>query len=234
MSIPPEKTNGPPEGVKAGSNGAEPQLAARGVSAAAAGSLTMDVDEEHPPGKVMELAANCVRFVLAKLKIELDFEADTLPLLDHYVSEARSAIDQRPETLALTAHTAGAYLGEVARRRHACWWRLDPRDASAWRLEFRNVYLCFYPVQVAYAALTREDGNAACSGFELPAEDMDGLLERLEELPPVSEDEYYAPSTRLEILDIAVDALLAKRATSPYVARPYAPSDYEAGGELAP
>ena len=38
----------------------------------------MDPDEEHPPGAVMELAANCVRFVLQKTKVELDFTPDGL------------------------------------------------------------------------------------------------------------------------------------------------------------
>ena len=37
-------------------------------------------------------------------------------LVDHYVEHARSAVKGRPETLALTAHAVGAYLGEVVRR----------------------------------------------------------------------------------------------------------------------
>jgi hypothetical protein len=200
-----------------------------GVSPARDGSVVMDLDELHPPGRVIELAANCVRFVLASLKVELDFTIDTLPLLDHYIAEARTAVKDRPETLALTAHAIGAYLGEVVRRRHTCWWRLDNRDAGAWRLEFRNVLLCFYPVQVAYTALTLDEESAGFSGFEMPAGDMNALIERLAELPPVSEDEFFAPSTRLEVLDIAVDAMLAKRANDPQAVRPYAPEDYERG-----
>ena len=134
MSDPPESprsdgsSSEPPiSGIGADSSAARlgltPQgLLRSGVSPAADGSVVMDLDEAHPPGKVIELAANCVRFVLANLKVELDFTIDTLPLLDHYIAEARASIKERPESLALTAHAIGAYLGEVIRRRHTCWW----------------------------------------------------------------------------------------------------------------
>lgn len=200
------------------------------VSPAPDGSIAMDADEAHPPGKVIELAANCVRFVLAKYKVEPDFETDTLSLIDHYVTEARADLKERPEATALTAHAIGAYLGEVVRRSgHACWWRIDHADPGSWRLEFRNVYLAFYPVQVAYTALEGKEEEGTFSGFEMPDDDRDALLDRLAELPGVSEEAYFAPSTKLEVLDIAVDALLAKRAKNPDGARPYEPSDYETG-----
>ncbi len=190
--------------------------------------IVMDVDEAHPPGAVTELAANCVRFVLSKMNIELDFKHDTLSLLDHYVAEARADIKGRPEALALTAHAIGAYLGEVVRKsHHTCWWRIDHDDPGAWRLEFRTIYLAFYPVQVAYAALTKEEDEANFSGFELTPDDRSALASRLADLPSVDEDEYFAPSTRLDLLDIAVDALLAKRAQSSEMVRPFEPSDYE-------
>src|SRR5262245_40636652 len=163
-----------------------------GISPAGAHTLVTDLDEP-PPGRVLELAAACVRFVLTKYKVELDFTPDTLPMVDHYVDEARAAVVDQPATLALTAHAVGAYLGEVVRRHHACWWRIDDDDPGAWRLEFRDVLLTFYPVEVAYTALTRDDGDAAFSGFELPQRDKEALIERLEQLPAVSEDEYFAP-----------------------------------------
>ncbi len=198
-----------------------------GISPAGERSFTMDLDEVHAPGAVMELAAACVRFVLAKYKIEPDFTKETLPFVDHYLEEARAAVAERPEALALTAHAVGAYIGEVVRRSHACWWRIDRDDPGAWRLEFRNVWLSFYPVQVVYDALTRDDGDTSFGGFELTPEDRDALLERLSNLPQVSEQEYFAPSTKLEVLDIAVDALLAQRARDPDGARPYEPHDYD-------
>ncbi len=188
--------------------------------------IVMDPDEPHPPGAVMELAANCVRFVLAKFQLELDFKPNTLSLLDHYVVEARDEVKKRPEVLALTAQSVGAYLGEVVRRSHACWWRIDHDDHGAWRLEFRPIYLAFYPVQIAHSLLTMEEDESAFAGFELTEGDRDALTSRLGELPGVGEDEFFAPSTRLDVLDIAVDALLAKRAQSREIVRPYGPADY--------
>jgi hypothetical protein len=197
------------------------------LSPAGERSVAMDLDEVVPPGQVLELAAACVRFVATKLKIEPDFTSETLSLIDHYVAEARREVSEHPETLALTAHAVGAYLGEVVRRSHACWWRVDRDDPGAWRLEFRTVFLSFYPVQVAYTALTLEDAPVTFGGFELPDDDRDALQARLDKLPPVSEDEYFAPSTRLDLIDIVVDALLAKRARDPSGARLFEPRDYE-------
>ena len=218
--------NGAPAAGPTGSGLADPK-GVNGVSPAGEHNIVMDLDEIHAPGAVMELAANCVRFVLAKYKVEPDFTKETLPFIDHYVEEARAAVAERPETLAITAHAVGAYIGEVVRRSHACWWRVDHDDPGAWRLEFRQVYMSFYPVQVVYTALTREDDPATFGGFELPPEDRDALVERLAHLPQVSEQEYFAPSTKLEVLDIAVDALLAKRARSTVPVRAFEPKDYE-------
>src|SRR5690606_24904746 len=97
-----------------------------GITLAGPKTLAMDPDEVHPPGRVMELAASAVRFILASLKLEPDFSRESLALLDHYTGEARAAAAERPETLPLTAHALGTYLGEVVRRHHRCWWRIDP------------------------------------------------------------------------------------------------------------
>lgn len=197
-----------------------------GITLAGMNTLAMDLDEAHPPGIVTEAAANAVRYILASTKVEPDFSFESLALVDHYVEQARVEVMERPEVLPLTAQTLGAYLGEIVRRRHACWWRIDRKDPGAWRLEFQQVYLAFYPVQVAYVCLTEEDEEAAFGGLEMPALNMDHLAARLEALPGVSEDLFYVPTTRLEVLDIAVDALLAQRATRPEAARPYSAADY--------
>ena len=40
---------------------------------------------DAPPPAILELVASCVRFVLAKYRVELDGTPDTLGILDHYV-----------------------------------------------------------------------------------------------------------------------------------------------------
>jgi hypothetical protein len=244
------------------------------------------------PQAVVDLAASCVRYVKAALGFELDFERDTLPVLDGYLDGARAAVRERPETLPLVAAAIGAYLGEVVRRYHQCWWRVDTDDPIGWQLEFRDVYLSFRPIELAYASLSLErlapafrDGAddedeadedaraalAAARGPEAqpagddsdapehePADDegalgaadeagrepaaADGPAEpglildeadrlavraRLDRLPAVTEEEYWAPSTRLEVIDIVVDAIQAQHLGDPDRRHEFGPSDYD-------
>jgi hypothetical protein len=231
------------------------------------------------PAAVLELAASCVRFVLVALKLELDFTRETLPLLDHYLEQARGSVRERPETLPLVASAAGAYLGEVVRRLHRCWWRADSRDPLEWRLEFRDVFLCFHPVQMIQAALARppdapqdadpygaaseiddessdagdddaaledEDGaerapaadSAASDGSDggsdeaepgllIEDEDRERVRARLDRLPQVSDEEYWAPSTRLEVVEIVVEAIQSNLLEHPLRRRTRGPDDYE-------
>jgi hypothetical protein len=191
-----------------------------------------------PPESVLELAAACVRFVAASVELEPDFTPETMPLVDHYLREARVAVRQRPETLSLIANAIGVYLGEVVRRTHPCWWNLDGDEPLDWRLEFRDVYLSFAPVQVIMAALVRPGtppaekaaddviDDAPEPGLQLAPEDRDAVYQRLEDLPPVSEDDYYAPSTRLEVVDIAVAAIRSNLLLHPERDRVHKPADY--------
>jgi hypothetical protein len=172
---------------------------------------------EPPPAPVRDLAEACVRFVERAVGVKLDYEPETLPILDHYLAGARAAAPERPEARALVAHAAGAYFGEVVRRRYPSWWRIRPDghdDPGAWRIELEPVYLSFSPVELVADALARE-GEApepeARERLELEDEDRAAVAARLADLPEVSEDELRAPSTWLEVIDIAVDAIRARR-----------------------
>ncbi len=184
-------------------------------------------------GAVRELAESCRRFVKTALSIELDYEPETLPILDHYLAQARSSVEERPETLALIAHCAGAYFGEVVCRRHPAWWDTESKDPLYWQVQFEPVYLAFSPVALMFEALgqglsraeaptepgeegaplplVEEEPGAPMSQLELEDEDRPDVAARLAELPEVSEEEYFAPSTRLEVIDIVVEALRAKQ-----------------------
>ncbi len=191
----------------------------------------------EPNAQVLELASACVRFVntmvstlsgKASPDLAPDYTPETLSLLDYYVAESRRSLVNRPEAIPLTASAVGAYLGEVVRRQHRCWWRTDEGDPATWRLDFEAASLSFYPVQVAQTLLSPEDGDEEpWSGFELREEDRDAIAARLSELPPVSEEDYLLPSTRLEVLDIALETLLGKLVDDPYAKRALTPADYE-------
>jgi hypothetical protein len=176
-------------------------------------------DVSPPPERVGELAEACVRFVERAIGVKLDYQAETLSLLDHYLEEGRKAAREKPETAALVAHAAGAYFGEVVRRRHASWWRAEGIDPAMYRLELESAYLSFSPVQLMADALLRVDRTEeeaaeeedASERLELEEEDREAVAQRLAELPPVSDREFYAPSTRLEVIDIAIEAIRARR-----------------------
>jgi hypothetical protein len=173
-------------------------------------------DVTPPPERVGELAEACVRFVERAVGVKLDYQAETLSLLDHYLEEGRKAAREKPETAALVAHAAGAYFGEVVRRRHGSWWRAEGDDPAFYRIELESVYLSFSPVQLMADALLRGDEEKteeedASERLELEEEDRDAVAQRLAELPPVSDREFYAPSTRLEVIDIAIEAIRARR-----------------------
>ncbi|MBI4957150.1 MAG: hypothetical protein HY908_34370 [Myxococcales bacterium] len=190
---------------------------------------TLDVFDDPAaaptPLPVLELAASCVRFVATAFKVEPDFTPDTLPVVDHYLRDARAAVAARPESLALVAQAVGAYLGEVVRKGHACWWRTESEDPTRWRLDFRDVYVSFYPVELATALLLDPSGDF--SGLELrDSVDREAVVVRLRDLPEVSAEEFELASTRLEVLDIAVDALSRRRIRDRSLRRIYRPEDY--------
>jgi hypothetical protein len=241
---------------------------AEDMGAAAGGAAPVPVEEA--PQRVRDLAEACVRFVEKAVGVKLDYEPETLSLLDHYLLGARAAAAERPAAGELVAHAAGAYFGEVVRRRYASWWRFDGDDPSGWRIELQPVYLSFRPVQLVADAIFREqavdkaakspsaavteaagaasDARAdeaagadedpdaakdtradedASERLELEEEDRHVVAARLGELPEVSEDEFYALSTRLEVIDIAVEAIRGRRLAEDDGDSMLGPDDYE-------
>lgn len=203
-----------------------------------------------PPSVIADLADGCVRHVERSLGVKLDFEPETLPVLDHYIALAREEARSKPEVLSVLAHTTGAYLGEVVRRRYPSWWRTDGDDPSEWQIEFESVYLAFSPVRLILEAVLRVgaspdpkepaerlftdsetegqgEGGDEVAQLELEEDDHAAVAARLAELPPVSEEEFYAPSTRVEVIDIAVEAIRARRiAVGDDTDTKFSPDDY--------
>lgn len=194
-----------------------------------------------PPTKIAELADACVRYVERSLGVRLDYSAETLPLLDHYLADAEKTLVAQSEkdaeavktTLSLLVPTAGAYFGEVIRRRYASWWRLDGEDPMTYRVEFETVFLAVSPMLIVYEQLARglsmrgDESAFEASLIEMDEEDQRAAAERLAELE-VDADEYYAPSTRLETIDVCVDTVRTRRleAGDP-VEMALSPEDYE-------
>jgi hypothetical protein len=136
----------------------------------------------------------------------LDYEAETLPLLDHYLASCRADLTSRPELAGLIARAAGAYFGEVVRRRLRTFWHVPTDDPSSWELRAEPVYLSLNPVAVAHDVITHGDEEGPTSKLQLDDEDRDLVEARLAELPAATENEFYSLATWLEVIDIAVDA----------------------------
>jgi hypothetical protein len=160
------------------------------------------------PKEVADLAEACISYVERAVGVKLDYEPETLPLLGHYLSNARDS---------LVVPAAAAYFGEVARRRHGGRWLLaaggaTPSDPAEWRVELLDAPISFTPAQIILLLLGTEDAAGLdLAVFELEPLDRQAAEDRLSELPPVSEDEYYSPSTWLEVLDILVDTARVRR-----------------------
>jgi hypothetical protein len=93
-----------------------------------------------------------VRYVQHGIGFTLDFQPETLPVLDHYVVLARKAAHERQEAAPLIAQAIGAYLGEVARRKYGGFWRIED-DPRSYRVEFEPVYLVLRPIELITRAL---------------------------------------------------------------------------------
>lgn len=187
-------------------------------------SPTRSVDP--PPPAVRELAEACVRFVKAATGVELDYEPETLSVLDHYVAEARRSAVKTREAGVVAAHAAGAYFGEVVRRRYASWWRVEDDDPTEWSIELGSVYLSLRPVSMMADAIFRDEGAGEDEPLIVEERDRAMISARLDDLPAVTEDELFAPTTRLEVIDIAVDAIRSKRIADGEPEANLTPDDY--------
>jgi hypothetical protein len=161
-----------------------------------------------PPPQVEELAAACVRFVQTRYGLALDYGPDTLSVVDQWLRDGREEVESRPEALDLVQAAAGAYIGEVFRRFFGASWVIGP-DHASWKLCLSAVYCSFNPIGMAREALLLEAAEGWHAHMDLDPAEAEGVENRLAALPEVEDDEYYAPSTRFDVLCILVDALRA-------------------------
>lgn len=169
---------------------------------------------EEPPPIVQELALGAFRLVKERLALELDFTAETLPILDHYLRTLADEDDGRPdETMAaLVTPCAGAYFGEVVRRTlHGLRWRLPtPQDEyRQWRIEHLSGRLEFNPVGVALEALFREAFSDWAGHLEVADSKRAAVDRSLAGSGPVREDDFYRLAVRHEVLEQVLEVVRA-------------------------
>jgi hypothetical protein len=185
------------------------------------------------PQQIVDLSGSLTDFVEKTLGIRPDFSPDTLSIVDHYAVQARKEMENRPEVADLTAQALGAYFGEVVRRSEGAFWQIPSPNFHDWRLCATTAYLSLNPIGVGYDALYgRTDHQGPNSSLKIAPEDKETVQNRLERLPPVPDDEYYTLCTRLEALQIAMEAVRAEQSRRGYEDMEFTADDYS--GELRP
>lgn len=180
-----------------------------------------------PDPEIVERAEATRQYVLSALGVELDYSPETLPVLDHYLEQARQNVRERPELTTLLTRSVGAYFGEVVRRAFPCFWRRPSGDAGDFQLCFEEVYLAFDPTAFAWDALFESaDHDGPSAELLLDREDHEALVQRLAALPPVSEAEYWLLSTRFEIVEMAADQARRELSRAGLENVHYGPADY--------
>ncbi|HWA76632.1 MAG TPA: hypothetical protein VG937_30065 [Polyangiaceae bacterium] len=179
------------------------------------------------PPAIEELARAGLEYVQRALDFGLDFQPETLSVLDHYASSVRSELEKNPALAALVAPALGAYFGEVVRAYVRGFWRVPSANQQDWSVCSRVVFLAINPIGVAYDALyggTEHDGPR--STLRVAPEDSAYLDRRLATMPEVPEDEYFLFTTRFEVLEVALEALSAKMQEEGYGGTEYSEEDY--------
>lgn len=179
-----------------------------------------------PPAEVLDLANACIAYVERTTGMRLDYTMETLPILDHYVRERRVEVVGKPELVQMTAAAVGAYIGEVIRRKVPLAWFAPPGEYRRWRIELEHSFLSVNPIGIAVEAILLQPAEGFGAHFRMRPDDERRASGALEVLPQVNEDDFYAPSSRVEVLEIILDAIVGGFPDDENKPRHYGPDDY--------
>lgn len=159
------------------------------------------------PAQVTEFAEQVVVYVRRALGVGLEYNSETLPLLDHYL---RSLETQVGPTLELVIATSAAYFGEVTRRRLGGRWELgEGVDALKHARMVLPTGLSFSPAALVACAIAQDDVEEFDADFDAPPRMLPYLEQALERMSDVSFDDYYSLCGRLDTLEHLHEVLMA-------------------------
>lgn len=164
------------------------------------GPMTTDV-----PAQVTEFAEQVVAYVKRSLGVTLAYDSETLPVLDHYVRQVPA---EQPAARTLVIATAGAYYGEVVRRRMGGSW-VVVGEPETWRLVLPGG-LSFAPAGFVACAIEQTEADGYDTGMDAPPKMRDVFEATLDGMSPVSEQDYYSLCGRFDTLEHVQDVLLAR------------------------
>jgi hypothetical protein len=156
------------------------------------------------PPRVREYADQAVAYVQRALGIKLEYDSDTLPVLDHYL---RTVPGDQPAARLLVIATASAYFGEVVRRRLGGRWELGNNE-SEWRVVLpTGIHIS--PAGLVATAVAQDELDDADSEIGAPARMMPYVQQALARMGEVSADDYYSLCGRLDTLEHVHEVLVA-------------------------
>jgi hypothetical protein len=157
------------------------------------------------PKQVLEYAARTVEYVQRALGVTLEYDSDTLPVLDHYL---RNVPNDQPAMLELVLATAGAYFGELVRRVLGGRWESTAEEISEWRVVLPTG-VQFSPAGFVAAAIAQADVEDYDSGLDAPPRMRPYLADALARMSAVTEEEFYSLCGRLDTLEHVHEVLVA-------------------------
>jgi hypothetical protein len=158
---------------------------------------------EDFPAAARELAERCIDACQRALGVTLDYSEESLAVLDHWLAEVPA---DKPELIELVAPMAGAYFGELSRQRLGGSWLMPGLDPGSWRVQLTGRALSWSPVAMAAEAIAGAEVEGHDATLRAGA-DAQLVADRLEQLPPVTEQEFYSLTGRLEALTAVADYL---------------------------
>ena len=161
-----------------------------------------EASSESPP-QIREFADQAVEYVRRSVGLTVEYDSDTLPLVDHYLREVP---DDNEAAQALIASATGAYFGEVVRHRLGGSWQLNSGDPEDWRFILPGG-MCISPVGIAMAAMRRDDSYDP--GLDAPPKMMTHIEGALGRMGQTTEEDYFSLCGRLDTIEHIQTVLLA-------------------------
>jgi hypothetical protein len=163
--------------------------------------------QDPVPARMREYADQAVAYVRRALGVTLEYDSDTLPLLDHYL---RTVPGERTATLELVVATSGAYFGEVVRRRLGGRWetRAGDHGQDEWRVVLPTG-LNFSPAGFVASAIAQADLEDLDSELDAPPRMRPYVQQTLARMGEVSVEDYYSLCGRLDTLEHVHEVLVA-------------------------
>jgi len=160
------------------------------------------------PPLTAEFVRRALDAVRTSVGVGLEFDSDTLPLVDHYLKGVPKG---SADASALIAAMIGSYFGEAVRQTIGGQWKVEEDDPASWRIVLPGG-LSFSPVRLTLAAILRDEEGEGNADFQAPPKLMLVLEESMERMGSVSRHEYFTLSCRFDTLEHLQEVLLAAAA----------------------